>query len=557
MQRLFVSVFVFISFCASAAFPQEGANGDQAVKERLKAASELFGLEMSDDELELMLEGSLWDGEDYQAIRERSLDNAVMPALQFNPIPRGFEISEKDDFFRASPPDTITRPDDINKLAFYSVRDLAHLIQTRQVTSSELTRLYLSRLKQYGPMLECVVTLTEERALQQAAIADHEIAAGHYRGLLHGIPYGAKDLLAVKGYPTTWGAKPYENQNIDYDAEVIQRLDEAGAVLVAKLTLGALAMGDIWYGGKTRNPWNPEQGSSGSSAGSASATAAGLVAFAIGSETNGSIISPSIRCGTTGLRPSYGRVSRDGAMALSWSMDKLGPICRTVEDCAIVLKAIQGLDPNDPTTIKAPFRYDAQSQVNELRIGYLKTKFDEDYDNREFDRATLDTFEAMGVTLEPVEFPDFNYSALFVILSAEAAAAFDELTRSGRDDELVNQRVWAWPNSFRKARFIPAVEYIQANRIRTQLIEEMHTIVNQYDAIIAPPYQGNSMLITNLTGHPCVVLPNGFKDDGTPTGITMIGRLFGEGRLLAAAKAYQDATEFHQRQPELKLYAEK
>jgi Asp-tRNA(Asn)/Glu-tRNA(Gln) amidotransferase A subunit family amidase len=412
-----------------------------------------------------------------------------------------------------------------------------------------LTELYLNRLKKHGPTLECVVTLTEALAIEQAERADLEIAAGKYRGPLHGIPYGAKDLLAVRGYKTTWGAMPYKGQVIDEDATVIKKLEEAGAVLVAKLTLGALAWGDVWYGGMTRNPWDLEEGSSGSSAGSASATAAGLVAFAIGTETWGSIVSPSTRCGTTGLRPTYGRVSRTGAMALSWSMDKIGPICRTVEDCAIVFKAILGPDGVDQSVADLPFDYSATVDLRKLRVGYTKALFEEEYDNREADAATLEALERLGVDLIPIELPDYPVESLAFILSAEAAAAFDELTRSGKDDLLVRQIKNAWPNVFRSSRLIPAVEYIQANRIRYKVIQSMETTLENVDVYVAPSFGGDNLLLTNLTGHPCVVLPNGFDEDGAPVSISFIGRLFDEGTVLAVAKVYQDATDFHTTHP--------
>jgi Asp-tRNA(Asn)/Glu-tRNA(Gln) amidotransferase A subunit family amidase len=437
-------------------------------------------------------------------------------------------------------------PDDLEDLAFWSVRDLAELIRTRQVTSAQLTRMYLERLKKHGPTLECVITLTEQRALESAARADAEIAAGRYRGLLHGIPYGAKDLLAVEGYKTTWGAEPYRDQMIDETATVVKKLDEAGAVLVAKLTLGALAWGDVWYGGMTKNPWNLEQGSSGSSAGSASSTSAGLVAFAIGTETWGSIVSPCTRCGVTGLRPTFGRVSRTGAMALSWSMDKIGPICRTVEDCAIVFDVIRGPDGADPTIVDAPFRYRFDEDIHALRIGFLPEDFERDNYYQESDSIALDVLREMGIDLIPISLPDYPIYPLGIILSAEAAAAFDELTRSGRDDLLVRQIRNAWPNAFRTARFIPAVEYIQANRIRSMIMKEMEAL--EVDIYVSPSF-GENLLLTNLTGHPCVVLPNGFDKEGGPVSITFIGRPFEEGKLLAFARAYQERTGFHLKHP--------
>ncbi|MFQ5511908.1 MAG: amidase, partial [Candidatus Krumholzibacteriia bacterium] len=483
--------------------------------------------------------------------RTLHIDNAVPPSLQFNPVPAGKVLAKKRKRFVASRPGHVEVPRDIEALAFYSVRDLSELIRRRKITSTRLTRMYLDRLKKYGPRLECVITLTEDLALEQARRADEEIAKGKYRGYLHGIPYGAKDLLAVEGYKTTWGAEPYKEQTIGRNATVIEKLEEAGAVLVAKLTLGALAWGDVWYGGMTRNPWNLEQGSSGSSAGSASATAAGLVAFAIGTETWGSIVSPSTRCGTTGLRPTYGRVSRAGAMALSWSMDKIGPICRTVEDCALVFDAIIGADGLDQTVVDLPFNYNPQVKLRKLRVGYLEKSFGGDYPFKDTDAATLEALRALGANLVPIELPDYPVEALGYILSAEAAAAFDELTRSNRDDLMVRQIKNAWPNVFRSSRFIPAVEYIQANRLRYTIIQEMEKIMTGVDVYVSPSFEGNNLLLTNLTGHPCVVLPNGFNEEGSPVSITFIGRLFDEAKLLAVAKAYQDASGFHKKHPPL------
>jgi Asp-tRNA(Asn)/Glu-tRNA(Gln) amidotransferase A subunit family amidase len=465
--------------------------------------------------------------------------------------------------------------------------------------------MYLRRLNHYDPLLKFTVTLTEERAQMQARDADREIAAGKYRGPLHGLPWGAKDLLAVKGYPTTWGAAGFEKQTVDEDAAVVRRLDEAGAVLVAKLTLGALAQGDVWFGGKTRNPWNPAQGSSGSSAGPASATAAGCVAFSIGSETLGSISSPSTRCGCTGLRPTFGFVPRTGAMALSWSMDKLGPICRSVEDCALVLSAIYGPDGKDRTVKNAAFNWDAELDWKKLRIGYLKSDFErtpqpqEDaekeepavseeekkkreeqhkkraafeerakYDRR-FAEAALAKLREMSVALIPVEMPKFPYDQMVTMLTAEAAAAFDELTRSGRDKLLTAQSADDWPNTFRSARFIPAVEYIQASRARRMAMDGVAAVFETVDVIVAPT-GSEQLVITNLTGHPALILPNGFRGDdapkppakddgdddniggpGTPVSLTFLGNLYREAELLAFARAYQQATDFHRKHPKL------
>ncbi|MBC8402774.1 MAG: amidase, partial [Candidatus Marinimicrobia bacterium] len=433
----------------------------------------LIGLQFNDTKRDSMQEGLEYNLNNYQTIRSLNLDNSVSPALQFNPLPIGFSPVKSTSEPIVLTEQNIDLPERFEDLAFFSVQELAELIRSQKITSTELTRMYLERLKKYGSELECVVTLTENLALEQARKMDAELAEGKYRGYLHGIPYGAKDLLAVNGYHTTWGAVPHRDQIFDSDATVVKKLEEAGAVLVAKLTLGALAWGDVWFGGKTRNPWNLEQGSSGSSAGPAAATAAGLVAFSIGSETWGSIVSPSTRCGVTGLRPTYGRISRTGAMALSWSMDKLGPICRNVTDCALVFEAIYGPDGIDQTIIDLPFTYNPDIDISKLRIGYLAQDFDEDYPTRENDQKTLQRLRDLGVELIPITLPDYPIEELAIILSAEAAAAFDELTRSGKDDQLVRQIKNAWPNEFRVSRFIPAVEYIQANRVRYLLIQEM------------------------------------------------------------------------------------
>ncbi|MCU0639757.1 MAG: amidase [Candidatus Krumholzibacteria bacterium] len=538
---------VLMAFVPAAGGASAQEKSKEITKEKIAGAEAVIGLEFTESERDSMLQDLIDNLHGYMALRGVPIPNSIPPALDFNPIPAGFKFETKERKFVASKVRKPERPENLEELAFMPVRELAELVRTRKVSSIELTKLFLDRLKKFGPTLECVITLTEERALESARRADEEIAAGKYRGLLHGIPYGAKDLLAVKGYPTTWGAAPYRDQVIDEDAAVIKKLDEAGAVLVAKLTMGALAWGDVWFGGKTRNPWNLEQGSSGSSAGSASATAAGLVPFAIGTETWGSIVSPSTRCGATGLRPTYGRVSRTGAMALSWSMDKIGPICRTVEDCAIVFEAIRGADGIDRTLIEAPFNYDPGIDIKKLRIGYLKRLFDEDYENRANDEATLEKLRGLGCDLVPIELPDLPVDAISFILSAEAAAAFDELTRTGRDDLMVRQTRDAWPNVFRASRLIPAVEYIQANRLRYLIIEEMQKL--GVDVWLSPSFGGSNLLLTNLTGHPCVVLPNGFDEKGCPASVTFMGKLFGEAELLAVAKAYQDATGFHLKHP--------
>lgn len=527
------------------------SEGKGVPKSDIMAAAKTIGIDFTPNEIDLMKEDVKENLDSYLALRKFSLDNAVPPALYFEPIPPGFKIEmNPSPAVQLKLPD-IKAPANIEDLAFAPVTVLASLIKSRQVTSVQLTEMYLKRLKQYGPKLFCVITLTEELAMEQARKADQEIAAGNYKGPLHGIPWGAKDLLATKGIKTTWGSPPYKDQIPSIDAAVVKRLEEAGAVLVAKLSVGELAWGDVWTEGKTRNPWDTEQGSSGSSAGPAAATAAGLVGFAIGTETWGSIVSPSTRCGVTGLRPTFGRVSRYGCMALSWTMDKIGPICRSVEDCALVFNAIYGSDGKDLAVKDFPFTWDPSVDIKTLRIGYLAKEFEKDYDNKKYDIATLETLRSLGVTLKPIELPDFPVNSLGFILSAEAAAAFDELTRGGKDDLMVRQERQAWPNVFRHSRLIPAVDYIQANRFRTELMQKMALLFKDIDVYISPTYGGDNLLLTNLTGHPCVVTPNGFDEKNHPVSITFIGNLFDEAKTLVVAKAYQDAAGFHLKHPGL------
>ncbi|MGM9511748.1 amidase [Larkinella sp. GY13] len=548
-KRYFLAACAF-SFLAGA-FVTDDDPAKPLTAELVDAASRVFGLTFTQTERDSMLGNLTNYRSNYEALRKIDVSNDVAPALYFNPLPDGFKLPQGAASFKASPVGKTALPANRDDLAYYSVAQLGELLRTRQITSEELTKFFLDRLKTHNAKLFCVVTFTDELALKQARQADAEIKAGKYRGPLHGIPYGAKDLFAKKGYKTTWGSVPYQNQTLDYDATIIQRLEKAGAVLCAKLTMGELAMGDVWFGGKTRNPWDPTTGSSGSSAGSGSSVSAGLLPFAIGTETLGSIVSPSNVNGVTGLRPTYGRVSRYGAMALSWSMDKIGPMCRSVEDCALVFNAIYGPDGHDPTVIAAPFRYAPLASLKGLKIGYLKKAFDADYPTKANDQATLETLRKLGAELIAFELPDIPVGKMSHILSAEAAASFDELTRSGKDDQLVRQVKNAWPNSFRSARFIPAVEYIQANRIRTKLINEMAQTMKGFDVYITPTYGNANLTLTNLTGHPCVALPNGFNAKGLPTSITFMGQLFDEGRLLAVAKAYQDATVFHKKHPVL------
>lgn len=545
---IFFSAFILIG----GAFVLNYFKGGQRITTKdIASAEKIIGLNFSPKERKMMLEDIKDNRSNYKKIRNIPLENRISPPIHFSPLTSGINLKKENNLFNFSPSEEVSLPSNPEELAFYPVTALSQLIKKRKITSTKLTKLYLKRLKKYGPLLKCVITLTEDLALQQAKKADQEIASGYYRGPLHGIPWGAKDLLATKGIKTTWGAEPYKHQKLDKNATVVQRLHEAGAVLVAKLSMGALAMGDIWYGGKTRNPWNLNEGSSGSSAGSAAATAAGLVGFSIGTETWGSIVSPCTRCGATGLRPTFGRVSRFGAMALSWSMDKIGPICRSVEDCALVFNAIYGPDGKDLTVEDYPFNWDPDQGIKDIKVGYLKKSFHRDYDNKKNDQRSLKLLKSLGLELTPVELPELPVNSLSFILFTEAAASFDELTRSNRDDLLVKQEKNSWPNIFRQARLISAVEYIQANRLRMLLMEKMAEKMKNIDVYVAPTFGGNNLLLTNLTGHPAVVVPNGFDQQGHPTSITFIGSLYEEGKVLTVAKAFQDVTDFHQKHPPL------
>jgi Asp-tRNA(Asn)/Glu-tRNA(Gln) amidotransferase A subunit family amidase len=541
--------------------------GAEITVETIASAEEVAGVHFDPAERELMLDGLKQQEQRIEALHKIALPNSVSPAIVFDPLPPGkkFQTAPRRPMVRSAVAHRAV-PSDLDELAFLPVTELSELVRHRRVTSVQLTQVYLARLRKYDPVLRCVISLTEDRAFKQAHAADAEIRRGHYRGPLHGIPWGAKDLLAVRGYKTTWGAGPFRDQVIDTDATVVQRLDDAGAILVAKLALGELAQGDVWFGATTKNPWKVDQGSSGSSAGPASATAAGLVGFSIGSETLGSISSPSTRCGTTGLRPTFGRVPRTGAMALSWTMDKLGPICRSVEDCAMVLDAIYGPDGQDNSVIPAPYHWNARLSPRKLRVGYVKSAFDAPqtdandpkrtlHATKPFDDAALDVFKRLSINLIPVELPDLPYDAMRIILSAEAAASFDELTRSDRDKLLVQQGKFDWPNSFRTSRFIPAVDYVNANRLRSLAIQKWDELMRGVDVIVTPTSTANlsQLVATNLTGHPAVIVPNGFRDDGTPVSLTFLGGLFEEAKLLTVARAYQEATGFHLRHPVVPL----
>ena len=528
----------------------EDAGASEVSPRMMREAAALAGLDFTDEEYDLMVDEANKNLGHYHEMREISLDNSVAPPLYFDPVVPGMRFDRSDRPFRLSGTSEVTRPSDLEDVAFWPVTHLARLIETRQVSSVELTGMYLERLERLNPVLNCVVTLTPERALEKAREADEEIAAGRYRGPLHGIPWGAKDIIAVNGYRTTWGAAPFEDQVLDLDAAVVQRLDAAGAVLVAKLTTGELAFGDQWFGGRTNNPWNPEEGSSGSSAGSGCAPAAGLVGFAIGTDTGGSILSPAVRCGVVGLRPTFGRVSRHGVMAAGYSLDKVGPMTRTAEDNALVLHAIAGPDDLDLAVVRdVPFHWDGTADATGLRIGYFAAAFEEsDSPEGEATMAhahrTLETLTALGYDVKPVEVPRNRLT--YFIEYVERAAGFDEFKRTRQDAGLRRQR---HRGELRASHLVPGVEYLQANRIRRLNMDEMAAVFEDLDVIVSPWRAINP--VTSMTGHPVVTVPNGFEEDTTPTGISLVGQIYGEERLLLAAKALQDATDYHTRHPDL------
>ena len=532
---------------------------DTISKADIKVAAKLLDISLTDPEVDSMYMGVLRNVNIFRRMHKAPLPNdAPMTLWQMPLSPQNMQPATKaltTNTAAVSIPKGVTMPANRSELAFYSLPQLASLIKNKKISSLELTRFFIERLKKYSDTLECLVTLTEDLALQQAKTADSLLAKGKYLGMLHGIPYGLKDLFAIKGYRTTWGAAPYKDQVLETDAYVYTKLREAGAVLVAKLTLGALAQGDYWFGGRTRSPWNLERGSSGSSAGSASATVAGLVPFAIGTETWGSIISPSTACGASGLRPTFGSISRSGAMTLSWSLDKAGPICRSAEDAAIVFALIRGTDDVDGLPAPLPFTYNPTSDVKKLKIGYAKNYFDR-MDSTRNEWKVLEAFRKMGIEPQPMTFPDdstvWPFDIMGIVIGAECAAAFDEFTRSGLDDQMTRQNRNDWPNTFRTSRMIPAVEYINANRHRAKLTQVIIKEMSEFDVIITPSFGGNQVAITNLTGHPAMCVPAGFdKRTGLPTSITFLGNLWGEAQILRVAKAYQDATEWEDMRPAL------
>jgi Asp-tRNA(Asn)/Glu-tRNA(Gln) amidotransferase A subunit family amidase len=539
----FIFYFLLLS---SGSFAQHGDSLQAGI------AAKLIGLEFTSPELDSMQDELKQSKRNFEKMRAVPIPNSLAYPFAFNPAPPGFKVPQKQEKIIFPVPGNVNLPADINELAFYSLTQLASLIKNKKISSEALTTFFLDRLRKWGDTLECVITITDSLAMVQAKLADAEIKKGIYKGPLHGIPYGLKDLFAVKGYKTTWGAVPYKEQYIDEDAFVYKQLRDAGAVLCAKLTLGELAYNDLWFNGRTRNPWNTKLGSSGSSAGSASATAAGLLPFAIGTETHGSIVSPSHTCGVTGLRPTFGSVSRSGAMVLSWSLDKAGPICRSAEDAAIVFYYLKGTDGKDASAVERAFNYKPAVDLKKLRIAYPANYF-RNLPKTSPQWAVIEKFRGLGATVNEMNFPDsviYPFNIMDVVISAESAAAFDELTRSDRDDLIRRQDKNFWPNGFRASRLIPAVEYINANRHRSNLILAMNELMKNYDVIITPSFAGSQLGITNLTGHPVLVMPVGFTSNGLPTSITLLGNLYDEATILSVANAYQQATTFNKQHPE-------
>jgi Asp-tRNA(Asn)/Glu-tRNA(Gln) amidotransferase A subunit family amidase len=585
-RRRFLAHFAGIGLSSTLLPGALWAGMQQAGVQRVTAAMmadalKLAGLEFSEEERTGMVNNVNQALTRYEALHNFEIPNDVSPPFHFNPLVPGMKVNRTRQPFRISVAPAVKRPANLEDVAFWSVRKLAELIRSKQVTSVELTTMYLARLKKYNPVLNCVVTFTDDLALQQAKQADAEIRGGRYKGPLHGMPWGAKDIIAAKGYKTTWGSGAYRDQVLDYDATVIEQLREAGAVLIAKLTTGELAGGANWFGGRTNNPWNPTQASGGSSAGPGSATGAGCVGFSIGTETSGSILGPSATCGVTGLRPTLGRISRYGVMALSWTQDRLGPMCRYAEDCAIVMQAIAKPDDRDMSVQDIPFNWNAGMDITKLRVGYVKKAFDETTNavNKANNRATLDALVKLGLEPIPLDIPDFPLPVQ--AHDVEMAVFFDALVRSGRVKLMTGQNRGV---SFRANRLVPAVEYLQSQRARMMMMMRLAKATESVDVFLIPRAGGggggrggaggggdetpgpggrggggggntgpiNANTQCNLATYPALAVPNGFSETGTPTSMTFLARPFGETELLAVAKAYQDATGHHLKHPTIK-----
>jgi len=542
------------------------AGFDDRITERtLAEAEKLFGLEFTEAERRLILGGPVEEGEDgffagqlakLNSMRSREMPNSFAPAMTFDPRLPGVAYPQQENAIALYPEEIAPLPGNAEDIAFAAVKQQSRWMTTGQISSRELTEIYLDRIAQYGELLECFVTVTPELARAQADMADRERALGRVRGPLHGIPYGVKDLLDTQDILTTWGAEPYRDRVASSDGAVVRRLQDAGAVMLGKTTLGALAWGDVWFGGETRNPWNPKEGASGSSAGSGSATAAGLCSFGIGTETLGSIVSPADRNGLAGLRPTFGRVSRAGAMALCWSLDKIGPMCRSAEDTALVLSALNGFDADDASSIDMGFSYDGRRPISDLSVGYDPVWF-EGEDVRATDKAALEALARLNVTLREITLPDLPVDEILAPLNVESAAAFDELTLSGRDDLLRRQIRNAWPNSFRESRFYSAVDYVQADRLRRVVMQETHEFFSQVDVIFGPSFGTPMLTLTNLTGQPCLTMRAGFEEitprplfghpendtDETlhriPRSVTLWSSLYDDGKLIRVGRALE------------------
>ena len=512
---------------------------DAATLEDLAVSEKLAAISLSEAHRKLALAGVRSNIKGYPSVRSLELGNETEPNLVFTPVGRQPKASSRTSV-KPSPGKDFGMVSD-EDIAFTSVVDLARAVKSKKISPVELTEIYLARLEKFGSKLNCVITLTPELARKQAKQAESEVMSGHYRGLLHGIPYGIKDLFAVKGYRTTWGAEAFKEQMIDHDCAVVEKLTEAGAICLAKLSCGALAYDDVWWGGQTKNPWNTKQGSSGSSAGSACSTAAGLVGFGIGTETLGSIISPSNRCRVTGLRPTYGRVSRYGGMVLTWTMDKVGPICRSAEDCAVVLGAIHGADPRDMATVDRPFHYRSRPDLSKLKIGVLT-------DDMENPIATADwaqELKRMGANLKPVKFST-PPEGIWALLVAEAAAFFDKITRTEGIDKIGK----LWPPEFLAARYMPAVEYINAHRARAVMAAKFEQEFGDFDLLVTDHFWDDVFTICNGTGHPQIISPWGVSAKNEPKSVSVIGRLYDEARIAGVANMIQQTRDFHLKRPD-------
>ena len=542
-MKCFMPLLLLYGVCACA---QEGVSPEQ-----IAGAEKMAGIQFNAwkrDSMGNQLNSNL---RVYRYLHSFQLANSVPLPQWFDPVLPGMRFDTKQLPVHWAIPEQVAMPSNKKDLAFYSIPQLASLIKHKKVSAVELTRFFINRLKQFGDTLHCVISITEAIAMKQAKAADDALAKGIYKGPLQGIPYGLKDLFAVKGTMTTWGTPPYKDQVIEEDAFVYRQLTNAGAVLVAKLSMGELAMDDIWFGGQTKNPWNLQQGSNGSSAGSASATVAGLVPFAIGTETYGSIVAPSAVCGATGLRPTFGSVARTGAMTLAWTSDRIGPICRSAEDAAIVYAFIHGSDNTDRASRTMPFNYTGSSDIHQLKVAYA-ANFIDTLPAGSPEKQVIATLQKAGVTITPYQFPaDLHTSDLLTMIwAAESAAAFDPLTRSGKDSLMVQQWQSRYPKGFRSARFIPAVEYINVCRRRYEIMQEVYPVLSKYDIIIVPSLADEPMALTCLTGNPCITLPTGLLPDGVPSSITFIGgKLYSEATIAAFARKYQQLTGHHLQHP--------